>query len=660
MRFSLSLISVRLIVAISLFGALTCGALLAALFSFESMREGYDRIATETVPHLIGASRISQTAQAVASTAPALSSVESTFQRLAANQRIADQVKILDGFLTDLEGTIDTSGRAAALIARIRETRDALVENLRELDMTVGDRIALEATLDDTYASARLIVARLRGILEEFEGGDGNTIGTANPLVLEWYAPMQEVMDEVLALPAIAAETLVEEAGERARLALESVRDPSDIVPGALSQDLAARLRGLEGEARWLTQGNSGIFGLVRAQLNLLRRQNGLLNANKFLANRFVGSVADLTLVLREDTLETSLSFADVARSQSLLLFGVMVFSVVAVISLSLYARTRILRRLTTLREALMARVSGKDAAIPSDRGDEIGDIGQAAKFFADALAEREQRLVSAKDEAESLARAAEAANRAKSIFLANMSHELRTPLNAIIGFSELIGAGAGSAERVEEYAADINDSGRHLLELINQLLDYSKIEAGERDLSETEVRIADEFGSLEKLIQIPLERRSLTLAIDADPELTIVADRTAFRQVILNLLANSCKFAHQGSEIRLSAAPEAQGMVVRVVDRGVGISSEHLDRVMLPFHQETESYVRPSGGAGLGLAIVDTLTRLHGGTVKIESEKEVGTTVTLIFPMVAVFSAQVRRATRAKAPEESEQRQEA
>lgn len=658
MRFSLSLISVRLIVAISMFGAVTCGALLAALVSFESMRDGYDRIATETVPQLIGASRISQTAQAVASTAPALSSVDSTFQRLAANQRIADQVKILDGYLTDLEGTIDHSGRAAALITRIRETRDALVENLNELDATVGDRIALEGTLNDTYASARLIVARLRGILEEFESGDGNSADAGNPLVLEWYAPMQEVMDEVLALPAIGAETLVEEAGERARVALESVRDPSDIMPGNLSQGLAARLRGLEGEARWLTQGNSGVFGLVRAQLNLLRRQNGLLNANKFLANRFVGSVADLTLVLREDTLETSLSFAEVARSQSLLLFGVMVFSVVSVISLSLYARTRILRRLTTLREALMARVSGKEAEIPSDRGDEIGDIGQAAKFFADALAEREQRLVSAKDEAESLARAAEAANRAKSIFLANMSHELRTPLNAIIGFSELIGAGAGSEERVEEYASDINDSGRHLLELINQLLDYSKIEAGERDLSETEVRIADEFTSLEKLIQIPLKRRSLTLAIDADPDLTIIADRTAFRQVILNLLANSCKFAHEGSEIKLSAAPEAQGMVLRVADRGAGISSEHLDRVMLPFHQETESYVRPSGGAGLGLAIVDTLTRLHGGTVKIESEKEVGTTVTLIFPMVAVFSAQVRRATPTKDPEESERRQ--
>jgi signal transduction histidine kinase len=649
----LSLISVRLIVAISLLGAVTCGALLAALVSFESMREGYDRMATETVPQLIGASRISQTAQSVASTAPGLASVESTFQRLAANQRIADQVKILDGYLDELEGIVDRTGRATALIGRIRETRDALVENLRELDATVGDRIALEATLDETYASARLIVARLRDILREIETTSDAVSGGGDPLVLEWYAPMQEVMDEVLALPAIAAETLVEDAGERARLALDSVGDPTDIAPGVLSQDLAARLRGLEGEARWLTQGNSGVFGLVRAQLSLLRRQNGLLNANKFLANRFVGSVADLTLVLREDTLDTSLSFAEVAQSQSLLLFGVMVFSVLAVISLSLYARTRVLRRLTSLRESLMARVEGRDAEIPADRGDEIGDIGQAAKFFADALAEREQRLVTAKDEAEDLARAAEAANRAKSVFLANMSHELRTPLNAIIGFSELISA--GGSERVEEYAQDINDSGRHLLDLINQLLDYSKIEAGERDLSETEVRVADEFAALGKLIYVPLQRRNLRLAIDADAELTLVADRTAFRQVVLNLLANACKFAFAGSEIRLSATSEPRGIAIRVADKGVGIAREHLQRVMQPFHQETESYVRPSGGAGLGLAIVDTLTRLHGGLVEIESEKDVGTTVTALFPRVAVFSSLVRREAPAKDPAESE-----
>lgn len=629
-----SLISVRLIAAISLLGLVTCGALLAALDSFDKMRVGYDEMSTQTVPELISASRIGQTAQAIASTAPALAAVDSTFRQQSVNHRINDQLRLLDGYLDELQGYVHTRPRFDELIQRIRQSRDALEENLDGLDQTVAERILIDARMEETYSTARAIVQRLRTTHAalELQASSGDAVSGA--LHRAWYQPMDRALTEVLSVPTLSADILVEQAHQRANDALNEATDPEILSDADLSRDLITQLQSLQGEARWLIEGERGIFGLVKAQLTLLRRQDGLLNANKFLANRFVGSVADLTLLLREETLASSLSFAEAAYSKWLLLVGVMVLCVAAVIGLSLYVRTRIIRRLSTLREALIARVSGRPVPIPVDGHDEIGDIGQAAAFFAEAVAERERSLRRAKEEAERLAEQAEAANRAKSIFLANMSHELRTPLNAIIGFSELIGSGHTDAERNLEYAGDINDSGRHLLELINQLLDYSKIEAGERKLALNRVPVLQEVESLEKLIHLQLERRALTLDIDIAPEVEVMADRTAFRQVLLNLMTNSCKFAFERTSIRVAAALEGGLVRIEVEDKGIGISKEHLSRVLQPFHQETDSYIRPAGGTGLGLAIVESLVRMHGGSVSLDSEKGVGTRVTVRFPI--------------------------
>ncbi len=639
-----SLISVRLIAAISLLGLVTCGALLAALDSFDKMRAGYDEMANRTVPELIAASRIGQTAQAIASTAPALAAVDSTFRQQSVNHRINDQLRRLDGYLDELHGFTRSRPRFDDLIQRIRDSRNALEENLDTLDAAVAERIAVDARMSETYATARSIVERLRATHTVLEQEAANGDPMTGRLHRDWYQPMDDVLTEVLAVPTLQADALVEQAHIRASAALEEASRPELIADLSVSRDLVLRLQSLQGEARWLIEGERGIFGLVRAQLALLRRQEGLLNANKFLANRFVGSVADLTLMLREETLASSQSFAEVAYSKWLLLIGVMVLSIAAVISLSLYARSHIVRRLSALREALIARVSGRAVPIPVDGQDEIGDIGQAASFFAEALAERERSLRRAKEEAERLAEQADAANRAKSIFLANMSHELRTPLNAIIGFSELIGTGHSDAERNLEYAGDINDSGRHLLELINQLLDYSKIEAGERKLAMHRVPVLHEVESLEKLIHLQLERRALILEIDIAPEIEAMADRTAFRQVILNLLTNSCKFAYERTTIRIAATLKGGLVTISVEDKGIGISKEHLNRVLQPFHQEADSYIRPAGGTGLGLAIVESLVRMHGGQVSLSSEKGVGTTVAISFPAAEVETDAVSR----------------
>lgn len=635
-----SLISVRLIAAITLLGLVTCGALLIALLSFDDMRSGYDRIATSTVPELITASRISQTAQAIASTAPALAAVETSFRRVAVNHSINDQIQLLDTYLNDLEELVGTSETATERIDRIRNSRDALVLNLRELDSTVARRITVDANLVETYATARTVADRLRETQDKhakaLDGyGPFAILPGTGTLNQSWYRPMEAVLLEVLTVRTVDAAVLVERSYAQASEMLQQARQASVAFEAVLPEGFSYELAGLQGEALWLIEGESGIFGHVKNRLSLLSKLDGLLNSNKFLASRFVGSVSDLTLALREQTLGRSEQFKKDAHQKWLMLITVMGATVMSIIGLSLYARRRIVRRLDALRGALMARVGGNRVPIPIDGQDEITDIGHAASYFAEAVAEREQSLYRAKEKAESLAREAEAANRAKSVFLANMSHELRTPLNAIIGFSELIGSGRMDLERNQEYAGDINDSGRHLLELINQLLDYSKIEAGERDLAMRPVNVADECTALSKLIHLQLERRHLILNLEVDPSIEIMADRTAFRQVILNLLTNSCKFAYDHTTVHVQATRHDGLVEIAVRDSGIGIGAAHIKRVMQPFHQETETYVRPSGGTGLGLAIVDSLVRMHGGTVTLSSEKNIGTSVIVRFPEV-------------------------
>ena len=228
----------------------------------------------------------------------------------------------------------------------------------------------------------------------------------------------------------------------------------------------------------------------------------------------------------------------------------------------------------------------------------------------------------------------ADIANSAKSMFLANMSHELRTPLNAILGFSEMITHFVDKPERNQEYANYISTSGRHLLTVINEVLDYSKIEAGKMELTREDVRFADIVREIHPLIEFQLKTAGLTMRQEVPQNLLINVDPQALRQMLVNLLSNAIKFSPDGREILLRVGLHPETCEIAVIDKGVGIPSAQLDAVMMPFQQARNDYVATGEtGTGLGLAIVDNLMRLHGGTVRIESEEGVGTTVRLLFP---------------------------
>lgn len=227
----------------------------------------------------------------------------------------------------------------------------------------------------------------------------------------------------------------------------------------------------------------------------------------------------------------------------------------------------------------------------------------------------------------------AEQASRSRGDFLALMSHELRTPLNAIIGFSEvmrdrLLG---DLLPRYREYAADINDSGRHLLTIISDILDLAKAEAGKLVLAEEQVDLADLIEACRRIMSGRLADAGITLTVTVPP-LQLRADPVKLKQVVINILSNAAKFTPAGGRIDIAATADAAGLRLVIADTGIGIAAEDLPRVMEPFVQ-VDPHRQGGGGTGLGLPLARKLTELHGGAIRVDSKPGHGTTVTVSLP---------------------------
>ena len=261
-----------------------------------------------------------------------------------------------------------------------------------------------------------------------------------------------------------------------------------------------------------------------------------------------------------------------------------------------------------------------------------IGDLSRSQKTLENQKSELS--IANANYQAEK--ERAQAANRAKSEFLANMSHELRTPLNAILGFSEILMNGMFGplgSPKYTEYSRDIHDSGKHLLNVINDILDMSKIEAGHMCIQSEAIDLTPLIDESLRLTAIAAQTKRISIRQKFSGDLGLTGDRRAMKQVMLNLLSNAVKFTGEGGRIELRAKRVGTGIVLTIADTGIGIPKASMSKIGQPFEQVQGQYAKSQGGSGLGLAISRSLVRLHGGTMRIRSKVDEGTVISLNLP---------------------------
>ncbi len=273
-------------------------------------------------------------------------------------------------------------------------------------------------------------------------------------------------------------------------------------------------------------------------------------------------------------------------------------------------------------REGMLAELQASERALRASQSRLIEDIAARHRVEAELIAAKQ---------------ASDEANQAKTQFLANMSHELRTPLNAIIGFSEtlLTSLFGPMTAKQSEYVQDIRRSGLHLLSLINDILDTTKIESGKYTLHEEALCLRDIARECLRQIEPLAAEKRIALSMTVPPDLPLLwADARALRQILLNLLSNAVKFTPNGGRTTLSAALTEHGALrLTVFDTGIGIPAADLDRVLEPFHQVDNSHTRRYQGTGLGLPLVKSLVDLHGGRLSLASAVGEGTVATVLLP---------------------------
>ena len=637
-------VSFKIGAGISIIVAVTIAAAITTLVTLQSLHQGFDSITRNRLPSLVTASHLSSNAQALQGKGIELAASPRQTDRERVRNTITDLLSALNNDLvilmniaeeqpSNLGNSQNGNGISAFLLDRgailtIQTLLGNLEGNLDRLDEIAGQRLKAESA-----------VVRDRGLIQQIADnsilvrtaiGDFTApISHQNP-VREWgdlQARLLRLMaglHDINSLPRL----------KRLRLNLERTAELLELNYQALPEAQQKARLVLHGQISGLVLSDQNPLTRLETLLILKKKQAGILNANRDLSQRLVSLSSAMLSHHEKEIAQDSQRFDTMVGTRSSLILLSVAASLTVALLIMAYLHHSVLKRIAHLKSRMLENIrnrQGKQDPLEI-HGDEISEIGQVLDHYYEQIQLRESHLKATRDHAEKMAKRADMANLAKSSFLANMSHELRTPLNAIIGFSEVIKSGIRPGSE-EEYAEDIHRSGTHLLSLINGILELSKIEAGRHELSPEPLNCKELAQEVERFFSLPLQEKDLTLDLQFHGDPVIMADEMAVKQILVNLISNAVKFSRRGGEIFVTGKHSDQGYQIQVQDNGVGIAKDELRRVMEPFHQETTAYTRDTTGTGLGLSIVKGLAEMHGGRLLLESEKDVGTLVTVELP---------------------------
>ncbi len=670
----------RFWLALFVFAALASGSAIAAWGIFAWTTGQVDQIVNGGVPRAQVAHRLATLAEVFASDSRRLPEIQrrhdvdltridleqrlaAISEQIAALRQLGFEPAILDEIADDLaqfednltrqialaDEAIEARGRLEGAIASLGRAHEAF-RNVAEPQIDEGyrqlqeDGIALIEDIDQRVQvaqSGKEPAETLSGLLD----GVQQDIGALMTLeAAQMQASQQLVATVHLAVSVLGEAAGTSDAGELEALETRFAQLVEPLQPQramrALANPESRDLLDSSTPVLGFGTGSDGIFALRARDLAARAAGRSLADTNSHVALGIRTKVDYLVRRIREDAnriamaVESRLSLARNLQAAGALLGALALLAIGY-----LYLGRNVLGRLQALNRAMELQAKGVDVPIPIRGNDEIGAMGAALSRFVEQRRDHEHRLLEQRGALEEARLHAEGANQAKSAFLAAMSHELRTPLNSILGFSQLIADGAFGPidnDRYRDYAQDINASGRHLLDLINDVLDLSKIEAGKTQLDIEAVDVADVVTACRRLSDERAGAHGLSLSLDTDAAPPVIwADKRALKQILFNLLSNAIKFTEKGGQITIAARETAASQVCfSVSDTGCGIPAGEIDRILRPFEQMENSYARSRGGSGLGLPLVRALAKLHGGDIDIASCEGRGTTVSVILPI--------------------------
>ncbi len=631
-------VGLRLVAGLSTIIIMMMTAIGLALLTFREFHAGYNHIASVALPGLILSSQLERESSQIASNAPAIVSVTNQFTREATMNKISDQLGLLERLLDELRalqanGALDVD---ADNLERVEQKRLELVRNLQDLDQAVAQRIDLSERLNAVVLQFPDIHAHIHAISHN------------QACARDWASSLNAAMLAAMSVTAISHQAQLTRLQQQVDKHLAEAEQYLASCSSAVADDASLRA-----EMSPVVTAIDTLFDVYQQHLTHLNREYGVLNQNRVLAQRFVTSASNLFASIRHDIDAENSQFQNTVKRHSNILLVVGCLFVGVACSILLYVYRSVIRRLHELTATMQAHVQGRHMPINIHGDDEISDMAHALEFFVNAINHREAKLQIAKEKAD-------AANQAKSVFLANMSHELRSPLNVILGFAQVMLRNRSLPRGEHEHLGIILRSGEHLLSLINQVLNLSKIEAGRTTLNETNVNLHRLLSDIADMFALKAESKHVQLVFEHDETLPrhIRADEVKLRQVLINLLNNAIKFTEAGRvELKVTNVinveeddPKSQISILKfqISDTGPGIAPEEMGRLFEPFAQ-TETGRQSQEGTGLGLPISRAFVHLMGGDMHVESELGHGTTVIFDIQVRVVEAAEMKTAVSAR-----------